>query len=218
MNCGWRGAVAEAPLIRPRFSPAMGPKSEDAAPRVRYRLNSVERQSMSQGFPKHLVVLAGLALVGSAGFQLLLSALPGELGAAYSKDGGSGGEGGGSDDGGSDNSGSGSDSSGSGSGSGGDNSGPGSGDDDDDNSGSGKGRRDEAGKRDAVRRYLQALQSHGRVASTRVVGSSIDVRYDDGWRETINGNRYRLIDPNGRRVVERSAVRDDFRRLRAVVQ
>ena len=122
---------------------------------------------------------------------------------------------------GSDNSGSGSDSSGSGSGhgSGDDNSGPGSGDDDDrDDDSGGKGRRDGVGKGDAVSRYLQALRTHGRVASAKANGASIDVRYIDGWRESINGNRYRLFDPNGRRVMERPAMRDDFRRLRAVAQ
>jgi len=184
---------------------------------------------MNRKLPKRLVLLACLAFAGSAGLQLMLSALPGDLGAAYGKDGGSGGDGGGSSGSGSDSSGSGSDSSGSGHGSGDDNSGPGSGDDNsgpgsgdddgrDDNSGSGKGHRDGAGKRDAVGRYLQVLRSHGRVASARVNGTSIDVRYNDGWRETVSGNRYRLYDPNGRRVMERSAVRDDFRRLRAVAQ
>jgi hypothetical protein len=175
---------------------------------------------MTRKLLKRFVLLACLVFAGYAGLQLMFSVLPSGPGSAHAKDGGSGGEGGASDDGGSDNSGSGSTSSGSGPGSADDNSGPGSGDDDgdDDNSGSGKGQRGDTAKRDSVSRYLQTLRNHGRVASARINGTSIDVRYNDGWRETINGSRYRLFDPNGRRVMERSAVRDDFRRLRAVAQ
>jgi len=162
-----------------------------------------ERLAIALNLPKRLALLACLTFA----FLALAPALPGHPGAAYAKDGGSGGDGGGSGGGG-------------GRGSGGDNSGPGSSDDDggDDDSDSGKGRRDGASKGDSVSRYLKALRTQGRVASAKANGNSIEIRYSDGWRESVNGDRYRLFDPKGRRVVERPVVRDDIRRLRAAAQ
>lgn len=155
--------------------------------------------------------------------------------AALAKDGGSGGGSGNSGSGGnSGNSGSGSsggdadhdsshdgDSSGSGDGSGkggSDNSGPGS-----DNSGGGD-RKGDGGAVDEGRssrgtgevgRYLKVLETHGRVVGTHRSEAMIEVRYSDGWRETIIGKRYRLYNDDNRRIVDRVARPEDFARLRS---
>jgi len=141
-----------------------------------------------------------------------------KLDQAYSKDGGS--EGGSSESSGHGSGGSGSGSSGSGSsgssGSGsGSNSGPGSGETEREVEPGGENRGKKT-RQDAVQRYLKVLERHGKVSRVSGSGSRIDVRYTDGWRETISDGRYRLYDPNNRKIMDRAARRDDFQRLRAV--
>ena len=165
-----------------------------------------------------------------------------KLDQAYSKDGGS--EGGSSESSGHGSGGSGSGSSGSGSsgssgsgssGSSGSGSSGSSGSGSSGSSGSGSGsssgpgsgeaerevepggeNRGKKTRQDAVQRYLKVLERHGKVSRVSGSGSRIDVRYTDGWRETISDGRYRLYDPNNRKIMDRAARRDDFQRLRAV--
>ena len=156
-----------------------------------------------------LALLAGLAVPAAA-----IVAPDGSMfgAAALAKDGESGGGGG-------DSSGHGGGGDSSGHGGGGDNSG--GGDDHaghgsgDDGSGSGKGKRDGREGRGSVKRYLDLLKDRGQVAQISGAGSKIEVRYTDGWRETISGNRYRLYDDKSRRVMDRPARSDDYERLRA---
>jgi len=156
-----------------------------------------------------ILLLAGVSLPAAS----LLMPEGSILGAkAQAKDGESGsGSGSGSNSG-----------SGSGSGGGG-NSGPGGGDDSGGGDNSGPGSGDDAashggkGKRDggSVRRYLDLLKNRDQVARVSRSGSTIEVRYTDGWRETISGNRYRLYDQKNRRVMDRPVRPEDYERLRA---
>lgn len=135
---------------------------------------------------------------------------PQQLSALASEGGGNSGPGGG-DSGGGGNSGPG----GGGGDDGDDHSGPGGGGGEDDHSGAGNGNRGTT-ERDGVARYLDALHRHGKVSAVQSSGTSISVTYADGWRESVNGNRYRLFDNRGRRVVDRPARRSDLARLRSV--
>jgi hypothetical protein len=107
---------------------------------------------------------------------------------------------------------------GGGGGDGGGNSGPGGGGGNDGGEGShsssGSSARN-ATERAGVNRYLEALKRHGKVGAVETSGASISVTYTDGWRETVSGNRYRLFDKSGRRVVDRAARQSDLARLRA---
>lgn len=133
---------------------------------------------------------------------------------------GSDGSGGGSDSSGSGSGGGGSDNSGSGS----DNSGHGGGGDDGDgsgNSGSGRSGGDDGDAGgdysggDPIGRFMEALGAFGGVESSQRDGGSIELHYDDGWREVIANGRYRLFDRQGRQVVGRAANRLDFERMDA---
>ena len=53
----------------------------------------------------------------------------------------------------------------------------------------------------------------GVVAKAEREGSSIEVVYNDGWKEEIEGGRYELKDNLNRTVVERPATNADLRRL-----
>ncbi|MBL0935263.1 MAG: hypothetical protein IBJ07_10975 [Rhizobiaceae bacterium] len=131
--------------------------------------------------------------------------------------GGSDSSGSGSDGGGSDNSGSESDNSGHG---GGGDDGDGSG-----NSGSGRSGSEDGGYGggaygeysggDPIGRFMEALGAFGGVESSQRDGASIELHYDDGWREVISNGRYGLFDRQGRQVVGRAANRLDFERMDA---
>lgn len=158
-----------------------------------------QRNKKADTSRRHLLAL----LFGAALFASPASTLLGLDGAALAKDGGKGSDGGGS--------GSGSDDSG---GSDSDNSGKGSGGDDGDDDGGGHGKD----QRRSVERYLDLVKSRGRIAKFSDDGRTIDVRYADGWRETVGPGRYALYDDDGRCVVDRPARRSDFARLRAALK
>lgn len=182
-----------------------------AARDVRCRQATVTGMTTTKGLAAllaiHLAVAAPL-LVGGA------------MNAHAESGSGSDGSGGGSDSSGSGSGGGGSDNSGSGS----DNSGHGGGGDDGDgsgNSGSGRSGGDDGDAGgdysggDPIGRFMEALGAFGGVESSQRDGGSIELHYDDGWREVISNGRYRLFDRQGRQVVGRAANRLDFERMDA---
>jgi len=74
--------------------------------------------------------------------------------------------------------------------------------DDDDNSGSGNGANGSSAN-------SPASGSGGSI-------SNIRIDYSNGWEERIRGGRYRLKDPKGRTVADRTATQADYRRLREI--
>lgn len=166
----------------------------------------------------------GLAVFLAIHLAVAVPLLLGGATHAYAESGsGSDGSGGGGDSSGSGSDGGGSDNSGSGS----DNSGHGGGDDGDGSGNSGSGRSggddndygggaygDYSGG-DPIGRFMEALGAFGGVESSQRDGASIELHYDDGWREVISNGRYGLFDRHGRQVVGRAANRLDFERMDA---
>lgn len=126
-----------------------------------------------------------------------------------------------------DNGGSGSGGSGSGKSGSGDSGGHGSGDDGGDGSG-GDGSGDDGGGKDgdktekaekaerkSVERFLNRLREKGSVSWAQVREGSVEVRYADGWSESVSAGRYQLLDTRRRVVTDRPAKSGDFKRLAA---
>jgi hypothetical protein len=60
------------------------------------------------------------------------------------------------------------------------------------------------------------LPSSSRARRIEIAGANIEVRYDTGWKEEIEGGRYELKDPNNNTVVQRPATSEDSSRLMAL--
>ena len=92
-------------------------------------------------------------------------------------------------------------------------------DDDDDRSGrrGGDDRDDDSsdrddGQRDRTRR---STQSDAGQSSGFERPANLHLRYPNGWDEQILDGRYRLLDPEGRKVADRVATMKDLERMRA---
>jgi hypothetical protein len=89
----------------------------------------------------------------------------------------------------------------------------------------GSGGGDEDGDKDAekaeraerrsVERFLSRLREKGSVNWAQVRDEGVEVRYADGWSESVSGGRYQLFDTRRRVVTDRPATRGDLRRLAA---
>lgn len=82
------------------------------------------------------------------------------------------------------------------------------------NSGSGKsGRSQESGNRNESS-STQAIPSRfGHVVRFRATSNGLEIRYSDGWRETIDTDRYSLTNAKGRTVISRRVRRSDWQRM-----
>lgn len=86
------------------------------------------------------------------------------------------------------------------------------------NSGDGKGNRDRRGEdrrkeTREVRRYMNMVSKRGTVVWSRVAPGLAELRYSDGWSESVKGGRYSLRDRANRVVAERPARASDLQRL-----
>ena len=109
----------------------------------------------------------------------------------------------------------------------GDNSGPGSGDSgeggnsgESNNSGPGSGGETGGGKgnKGGHSNSKSIPARFGHVVNSSRTSRGMEVRYSDGWSESIRGGRYYLKNPRRRTVISRRVRNSDYRRLRRAIK